>query len=100
MSQRHKSTLIVETHQEKLGNLKVAIDDYTQAIESQKNYAEAYLNRGIAKSKLGRKQAAIIDINLATKHFFEAGDLSNYQKAKDIVANLYKAHDKDGATKQ
>lgn len=77
------------THQEKLGHLAVAIEDYSQAIARSPNYAEAYLRRGLAKTELGRKQSAIIDLNLATKHFFEAGDLRNYQRAKDISTNIH-----------
>ncbi|MEM9137946.1 MAG: hypothetical protein AAGB01_11445, partial [Cyanobacteria bacterium P01_F01_bin.42] len=84
------------TNQEKLGHLEVAIDDYSQAIDRMKDYAEAYLRRGMAKSKLGRKQSAVIDLNLATKYFFESGDLGNYQRAKSIAANIHKINYNDG----
>ena len=85
------------THQEKLGHLEVAIEDYSQAINRSQDYAEAYLRRGLAKSKLGRKQSAVIDLNLATKHFFEMGDLDNYQRAKDIAANIHRINGEDVA---
>lgn len=79
------------THQEKLGHLEVAIKDYSQAIEYSPDFAEAYLRRGLAKAELGRKQSAVIDFNIATKHFFDVGDLVNYQRAKDIAAKTHAA---------
>ena len=78
------------SHQEKLGHIEIAIEEYTQAIKQSPNYAEAYLCRAMAKVQLGRKQSAVIDFNVATKHFFEAGDLANYQRSKDLVSNLHR----------
>ena len=84
------------THQEKLGHLEIAIEEYTQAINQSNTYAEAYLRRALAKTELGRKQSAVIDLNLATKYFFEEGDLTNYQRAKDIANNLHKVEEEAG----
>ena len=50
------------------GNLKYdqndfqgAIEDYNQAIKIKPDYAEAYYNRGLARSELGDKKGAIED---------------------------------------
>ncbi|MTJ35175.1 tetratricopeptide repeat protein [Dolichospermum sp. UHCC 0260] len=40
---------------------KGAIDDFTQAININPNYAKAYFNRGLARYHLGDKQSAIDD---------------------------------------
>lgn len=80
-------------HQEKLGHLEIAIEEYSQAITQSNTFAEAYLRRALAKAELGRKQSAVIDLNLATKYFFESGDLTNYQRAKDIANNLHKVEE-------
>lgn len=44
-----------------------AIEDYTQAIKINPNYAEAYYNRGIVYDELGDKKTAIQDYNQAIK---------------------------------
>jgi tetratricopeptide (TPR) repeat protein len=44
---------------------KGAIDNWTQAIKINPNYAIAYFNRGIAHSKLGNNQSAINDYTQA-----------------------------------
>jgi len=48
-----------------LGDKHGAIDDHSQAIAINPQYAFAYFNRGIAKSDLGDKQGAIDDYNQA-----------------------------------
>jgi tetratricopeptide (TPR) repeat protein len=50
-----------------LGDKPGAIDDYTQAIKINPNYALAYYNRGIVRSELGDKPGAIDDYTLAIK---------------------------------
>ena len=77
------------THQEKLGHLEIAIEDYSQAIEQSPDFAKAYLRRGMVKAELDRKQSAVIDLNLATKYFFESGDLTNYQRAKNLSDTIH-----------
>ena len=42
-----------------------AIDDYTQAINYEKNLAEAYYNRGLTLLYLGEKELAISDLSKA-----------------------------------
>jgi tetratricopeptide (TPR) repeat protein/S1-C subfamily serine protease len=50
-----------------LGDKQGAIDDYTQAIKINPNYAQAYNNRGVARNELGDKQGAIDDYTQAIK---------------------------------
>ncbi|MDB9446377.1 tetratricopeptide repeat protein [Anabaena sp. CS-542/02] len=48
-----------------LGDKQGAIDDYTQAIHIDPNFALAYFNRGVDRSNLGDKQGAIDDYTQA-----------------------------------
>ena len=50
-----------------LGDKQGAIDDYSQAIKINSNYAIAYNNRGNARYDLGDKQGAIDDYSQAIK---------------------------------
>ncbi|MGK7873930.1 MAG: tetratricopeptide repeat protein [Xenococcaceae cyanobacterium] len=49
------------------GDYKGAIEDYTQAIRINPNYADAYNNRGLARYQLGEYQAAIEDYTQAIR---------------------------------
>ena len=65
---KEKDFLLYEIRGELFGNLKrhqEAIADYTQAITINPQYADAYYNRGVAKSALGDKAGAIADYNQA-----------------------------------
>ncbi|MEW5861656.1 MAG: tetratricopeptide repeat protein [Cyanobacteriota bacterium] len=42
-----------------------AIEDYTQALDINPNFTEAYTNRGVARFDLGDTQGAIDDYTLA-----------------------------------
>ena len=76
----------------KNGELKLAIDDYTKAIELNPDYADAYYRRSKAwlhlgeaeKAKSDMKTASSIGINSAT-----ALDetLRNYERAWKILGN-------------
>ena len=67
---------------ETLAELSKAIDDYSIAIRIDSNLAEAYYNRGIARSKSGNKQAAIQDLS-------KAGELGLYD-AYAVIKRLNK----------
>ena len=47
------------------GEYEKAIEKYSESIELNSNYTEAYNNRGGAKNKLGKHQDAIVDYNKA-----------------------------------
>jgi hypothetical protein len=48
-------------------------------------YAEAYLNRGIAKYELVNKQGAITDTRKAAELFRQKGQTDLYQKAMVLL---------------
>ncbi|MEB3148317.1 MAG: tetratricopeptide repeat protein, partial [Sphaerospermopsis sp.] len=52
-----------------LGDKKGAIDDFTQAITINPQFAKAYHNRGYAKFDLGDKKGAIDDLETARQLF-------------------------------
>ena len=62
--------------------LSKAIDDYTMSIKIDNRLAEAYYNRGIARSKSGNKAAAIQDLS-------KAGELGLYD-AYSVIKRLNK----------
>ena len=62
--------------------LSKAIDDYTMAIKIDNKLAEAYYNRGIARSKTGNKATAIQDLS-------KAGELGLYD-AYSVIKRLNK----------
>jgi tetratricopeptide (TPR) repeat protein len=52
------------------------------------NLADAYYNRGEARSKLGNKQGAIQDFQKAADLFQKQGKKNNYEKAINILRRL------------
>jgi tetratricopeptide (TPR) repeat protein len=50
-----------------MGKHHEAVDDYSQAIKLDPEYAKAYADRGISFSKLGDKQKAMADYNAAIR---------------------------------
>ncbi|WP_157750079.1 tetratricopeptide repeat protein, partial [Dolichospermum compactum] len=91
------------------GDKQGAIDDYTQAINIDPNYVNAYYNRGVIRSELGDKQGAIDDYTQAIKinpnyvdAYYDRGliryQLGDKQRAiKDFqtAANIYKKEGKE-----
>ena len=51
----------------KLGNLEAAVKDYTQAIQLDPKYKNAYLNRADAYSALGQESLAEADRKAAAE---------------------------------
>ncbi|MFN4278804.1 tetratricopeptide repeat protein [Thermosynechococcus sp.] len=76
------------THQ-RLGDAEAAILDYSEAIRINENYAKAYHNRGVARSTLGDRKGAVEDLRTAAKLFFEKGDISSYERARDLAKRIH-----------
>ena len=72
-----------------LGDRQGSIGDFTEAIELNSNHAAAYYSRGIAYGDLGNKKRAVQDLREAAKLFFDAGDIANYQMAKDASKQIH-----------
>ena len=80
------------THSKK-GELKLAIADYTKAIELKPDYADAYYNRGGTFLRLGEREKAKSD--LATARHLGSDDitaldkiLQDYDRAWKTLGNL------------
>ncbi|MFM5956144.1 MAG: tetratricopeptide repeat protein, partial [Dolichospermum sp.] len=71
-----------------LGDKQGAIDDYTQAIKINPNYAQAYGNRGIAKAQSGDKQGAREDLQRAAQLFKAQGDTAWYEETMKLLKQL------------
>lgn len=72
------------TTYQNLGYKEAAVWDYSEAIRIKPNYAEAYRDRGLIQADQGDRKGAVRDLREAAKLFFEAGDIANYQIAKDL----------------
>lgn len=68
---------------------ETVMNDFSRAIQLKPSYAEAYFERGIMASELGQKQRAVDDLHVAAKLFFEAGQLDQYEKAREVSLNLH-----------
>jgi tetratricopeptide (TPR) repeat protein len=76
------------------GDYKAAIRIFSRLIQAYPNYADAYYNRGLAKTKLGDTQGAIADYNEAIKID------TNLAEAYEERGNLWlKLKDKNQAIK-
>lgn len=74
---------------ERLGDYQVAINDFSDAIKANPTYAKAYYHRGVLRNKMGDKQGALDDLRESAKHYFEQGDIPNYQKAKELAKEIH-----------
>jgi tetratricopeptide (TPR) repeat protein len=71
------------------GNYKAAVDAFTQALGINAEFAMAYTQRAKAHAFDGKKQLAIADLRVAAKIFFEAGDLENYNSARNLSEQIH-----------
>lgn len=76
------------SHQ-KLGDKTGAIEDYTEALHLDPTYAKAYHSRGILLADLGNKKQAVEDLRLASKYYFEQGDIESYEQARNLAKEFY-----------
>ncbi|GEM_PF-6338487 len=74
---------------ERLGDNKSAISDYTEAIRINPTHAKAYYHRAVLRNKLGDRQGALDDLRESAKHYFEQGDIPNYQKARELAKEIH-----------
>lgn len=67
----------------------IALDDFSQALNINPDYADAYYHRGEIHSALGNKRQAIADLRMAAKLYFEQGELSSYDQARNLSVGLH-----------
>jgi tetratricopeptide (TPR) repeat protein len=72
----------------KRGKYKEAIEDFTQAVCINPNYATAYKYRGLAYSRLGETQAASADFHKAADLYLKQGHPEDYQDVLDRAFKL------------
>ncbi len=71
-----------------IGKYLEAIADYNQVIIQFPEHAEAYLNLGIIRSKLGDQKTAISSLQKAASLFDKEGKKIDHQKALDLIQKL------------
>jgi tetratricopeptide (TPR) repeat protein len=67
---------------------RASFADYDTAIRINSQFAEAYYNRGGAKSALGDKKSAIADLNIAARLFKSQNNLALYDRAMSLIQKL------------
>ncbi|RKU21976.1 hypothetical protein C6500_05365 [Candidatus Poribacteria bacterium] len=77
----------------KKGELELAIEDYTKAIELKPDYADAYYRRSKAWLHLGETEKAKADMKTASEIGINSGTaldetLKNYDRAWKTLGNL------------
>jgi tetratricopeptide (TPR) repeat protein len=72
----------------KRGKYKEAIEDFTQAVCINPNYATAYKYRGLAYSRLGDAPAASADFQNAADLYLKLGNTKDYQDVSERAFKL------------
>ena len=76
---------------QQMGELELAISEYTKAIEIDDSHAEAYVGRSLLFADMGKQQEAVDDLRQAAKSYFDREDLENYQQIKQKVQDIHKS---------
>jgi uncharacterized protein YjbI with pentapeptide repeats/tetratricopeptide (TPR) repeat protein len=71
-------------------NLQGAIQDYSEAIRANPDYAFAYFQRASVYQVLRNKSAAIQDYQQASRIYLALGNMAAYQNARQILSFLQK----------
>ncbi|QUY43570.1 hypothetical protein HRE53_17685 [Acaryochloris sp. 'Moss Beach'] len=74
---------------QRLEDQRVAMEDFSQAIRLEPTFANAYYERGLLKSEFGHKQHAVDDLRTAAKFYFDQGDLTQYEKARELSQEIH-----------
>jgi tetratricopeptide (TPR) repeat protein len=71
-----------------LGQAQKALAEFERALQLAPDYAQAYLNRGILYSELGKTALALADFERAANRFQAQGDSKGYQEASEHARQL------------
>ena len=70
------------------GDYHNAIANFTTSLQLNPDNSQAYVNRGIANHQLGYQQAAIQDLQQASKNFIVQKNQAAYQKTIDCIERI------------
>lgn len=80
---------LIRKRLQRLEDQRIAMEDFSQAIQLDSTFANAYFERGLLKSEFGHKQHAVDDLRTAAKLYFDQGDLAEYEKARDLSQEIH-----------
>lgn len=80
---------LVRKRLKRIEDQQIVLKDFSQAIQLEPTHAGAYFERGVLQSELAHKQGAVDDLNAAAKLYFEAGQLDQYEQARDLSQTLH-----------
>lgn len=80
---------LVRKRLQRLEDQRIAMEDFSQAIQLDPTSADAYFERGLLKSSFDHKQHAVDDLRTAAKLYFDRGDLTQYEKARDLGQEIH-----------
>lgn len=80
---------LVRKQLKRIEDQQIALKDFSQTIQLEPTHAGAYFERGVLQSELAHKQGAVDDLHTAAKLYFEAGQLDQYEQARDLSQTLH-----------
>lgn len=80
---------LIRKRLQRLEDQRIAMEDFSQAINLNSTFANAYFERGLLKSDFGHKQHAVDDLRTAAKFYFDQGDLTQYEKSRAISQEIH-----------